>query len=79
MFHPCLSRFLELHNPRLFQDSSMAFEAFIMGVKSCNILQELFLARSVVDLACFDLSSILNKIASMKTLEKLTIQGDDHT
>ena len=53
----------------------MAFEAFIMGIKSCNILQEISLSRSVIDLACFDLVPVLTKIGSMKTLEKLTIQG----
>lgn len=45
------------------------------GIKRNYKINKISLSKSVIDLACFDFSFILNEIASIATLEHLSLQG----
>ena len=70
-----LLRSLNLSKSKVFQDSSMALEAFLEPLTICSNLKEITLKKSVVELIDFDFLPCLNEISSLE-LKSLTIEGE---
>ncbi len=59
----------------MFQDSSMALEAFIKNLDKANLMCEISMSKAVVDLVDFEFEPILNTIATFSDMKVLKMPG----
>ena len=62
----------------MFQDSSMAIEAFLAHIEQAPNIQHLSLAKSVIDLIDYDFEPALMTIATFVDLRILKLPGLKH-